>query len=290
MKLIKSVCTNLYFPKSRKDSGEFRNMALFLKDKGIHYMEFYHDGDGRNQIGNILSDTGLKGVYIAVIPSKENKLHLCDENPSGRVKAVQLFKNCIDEAQSNGIYEVLMNSGHIGTNVERGLLAFSESIQDLYAHIDVKKYDMKLLLEPCDSQMDACQLIGPYQRTKEFVKKMRSMGLPMELTMDTAHTVEEGENFLEALSAVKPYCNQIHFANCHIQDKNEPLYGDQHLGFEYPNTEWTFQILTKLFDGLSKLYSGDEVLRIGLEALCRLEDPYQNFENTWNSLKFLHND
>ena len=35
--------------------------------------------------------------------------------------------------------------------------------------------------------------------------------------MDTAHTVEEGEDFLEALTAVKPYCNHIHFANCFIK-------------------------------------------------------------------------
>lgn len=288
MKLINSVCTTLFFPKSRKSIDEFSRMAHFLSEKGMDCIEFYHDGDGRDKIGNILSDTGLNGVYIAVIPSKEKKLHLCDENEDGRIAAVNLFKNCIDEAQANGMTELMMNSGHIGNSVEKGLDALAKSVEELFDYANKKNYKLRLLMEPCDSAMDACQLIGPYKRTLQFLQRMHAEGLPLELTMDTAHTVEEGEDFLEALAAVKPYCNHIHFANCFIKDEQSPLYGDKHLGYEYEDTEWTVPALASLFEGLKALYKDGETLRIGLEVLCRVDDPYKYFNDVWNSLEFLH--
>ena len=181
----------------------------------------------------------------------------------------------------------MLNSGRLGNSIDQGLLNLTQSVEELFNHIDRKNYKIKLLLEPCDSKIDAFHLIGPYSRTLEFVKNLEK-GLPLELTMDTAHTVEEGEDFLEALTAVKEYCNQIHFANCYLKNPADELYGDKHLGFEYPDTEWTVPALEELFTELEKLYANDEPLRIGLEVLCRTDDPYDYFEDTWSSLPFLH--
>jgi sugar phosphate isomerase/epimerase len=199
-----------------------------------------------------------------------------------------MYKNCIDEIYSNGITELMMNSGRIGSSVERGLEALAASVEELFNYASMKNYKLRLLMEPCDSHMDAFHLIGPYSRTLAFLKRMHSAGLPLELTMDSAHTVEEGEDFLEALSAVKPYCSHIHFANCYIKDNKSPLYGDKHLGYEYPDTEWTIPALSKLYESLEELYPGDSILRIGLEALCRCDDPYKYFDDVWNSMKFLY--
>lgn len=288
MKIIKSVCSNLFFPESRRSIDEFRRMAQFLAAKGMECIEFYHDGDGRDKIGNILADNGLKGVYIGVIPSKEGKLHLCDEDESGRLSAVKMFKVCIDEAQANGMTEVMMNSGRIGSSTQRGVDALAASVEELFNYGAMKNYKLRLLLEPCDSCMDACQLIGPYKRTQTFMERVWSVGLPLELTLDSAHTVEEGESFIEALTNLKPYCRQIHFANCNIIDPGNPLYGDKHLGFEYPDTEWTISALASLFEELKVLYGDEEYLRIGLEVLCRKEDTYEYFNSVWNNLTFLH--
>ncbi len=263
-------------------------MAQFLAGKGIDCIEFYHDGDGRDKIGNVLADTGLNGVYIGVIPSKEGKLHLCDEDEIGRQAAVKLFKNCIDEATANGITEVMLNSGRIGSSVEKGLSALERSIGELFEYAAVRNYKLKLLMEPCDSGMDACQLIGPCRRTQAFMERVRSAGLPLELTLDSAHTVEEGEGFIEALTILRPYCNQIHFANCNIKDASSPLYGDKHLGFEYPDTEWNVPCLEALFEELKDLYKEEDYLRIGLEVLCREDDAYKYFDDVWAGMKFLH--
>lgn len=288
MKLINSVCTSLYFPSSRRSVDEFSRMARFLAARGMDCVEFYHDGDGRDKVGRVLRDNGLSGVYIAVIPSKEGKLHLCDEDREGRAAAVRLIKGCIDEAQAGGVTEVMINSGRIGASVERGLDALAASVEELFDYAAQKRYALDLLMEPCDSCMDAFQLIGPYERTLAFVRRLRSAGLPLKLTMDSAHTAEEGQDFLEAVTAVRPYCNHIHFANCNISDRQSPLYGDKHLGYEYPDTKWTVPALKKLFQGLQELYKGDEPLRIGLEVLCRTDDTYSYFDEAWSSLSFLN--
>lgn len=289
MKIINSVCTSLVFPESRKKIDAFRRMAEYLSAKGMDSIEFYHDGDGRDKIGPILADTGLDPIYIAVIPSKEQKLHLCDCDEAGRQAAVQLLKDCIDEAQFNGIGRVMVNSGAIQPDVERGLDALGRSIEELFDYAARKNYtSFALTMEPCDTWMHAYQLIGPYARTAAFAKAMREKGLPLELTMDAAHTAEEGEDFFAAMQATRPWCSHIHFANCNITEKDSPLYGDQHLGFEYPNTVWTPDTLGTLVAQLQDLYPGDEPLRIGLEVLCREADPYAYFEKMWASLPFIH--
>lgn len=289
MKLVKSVCTTVFFPDSRKNADAFQNMARYLSEKGMDCIEFYYDDGNRDRIGAILQETGLDGVYIAVIPSKEKKLYLCDEDEAGRLQAVELFQGCIDEAAAGGVSNVMINSGRIGNNIENGLESLAKSVEALYDYSARKNYHLNLLMEPCDSHMEAFHLIGPWQRTLAFVKRMHQAGLPLQLTMDSAHTSEEGENFLEAVTGVKQYCNRIHFANCFIQDPNNPFYGDKHLGYEYPDTEWTVPALSALFDGLEKLYPGNEPLQIGLEVLCRAQDPFAYFEKTWNRLKFLQN-
>lgn len=287
MRLVKSICTNLVFPDSRKDIEEFRRMAEYLSGKGVKSIEFYHDGKDRSQTGKVLSDCGLEGVYIAVIPSKEQQLYLCDPDDGNRAKAVAMLCACLDEAHANGMTRVLINSGRITEDINRGLAALKDSIGRLYDHAETIGMKLELSLEPCDSGMDAFHLIGPYQRAVAFVKDVRESGLPMELTIDSAHTVEEGEHFLEALKAAKPYCTHVHFANCRIADPGDPLYGDKHVGFEYSGTVWSAEKVLEAFKEMENVYPGDAPLRVALEVLCREDDPYAYFDRMWSSLPFM---
>ena len=77
MKTVRSVCTNMPFPGSRKDLEMFRHTAEFLAEQGIRTLEFYHDGLQADRIGAVLADYGLTGIVIGVIPSKDQKLALC---------------------------------------------------------------------------------------------------------------------------------------------------------------------------------------------------------------------
>lgn len=287
MKLVKSICTNLVFPESRKDIGAFRDMAGFLKGKGVGCIEFYHDGNGRDKTGAVLDDAGLDGVYIGVIPAKEQGHHLCNLDRDARKTALAVHKACLDEANGNGMSQFMICSGKVAPDVDAQMDALAASVQELYEYAAKIGMPVRLLLEPCDSNMDVRHLVGPYRRAIAIAKRMHDKGLPLELTMDSAHSAEEGEDFLEALTATKPYCSHIHFANCRINDPADPLYGDKHLGFEYADTPWTPATLAELFAGMERLYPGDGELRVALEVLCREKDPYAYFESMWSSLPFL---
>lgn len=289
MKIISSVCTNLYFPKSRSSIQAFQEMAHFLADRfAIQGVEFYHDGGDAAKIGRVLAETGLSGIYIAVIPLKEKLLHLCDTDEGGRQAALALMEGCIEQAVDNGVKMVMFNSGRIGPDPAAGVAALLASIGRLYEYVARRGYDLGFCLEPCDSGLDAKQLIGPAQRTKALLEALHEEGYPLSLTLDTAHVAEEGENFVSALTQLRAYCNHIHFANCVLGDPASPLYGDKHVGYEYEGTAWGFGALDALLPSLQALYPGEEPLRIGLEVLCREQDPYAYFERAWQKLSYLH--
>ena len=229
----------------------------------------------------------MDAVYIAVLPSKEKQLWLCDADADGRKKAVDLLKTCIDDAAANGISRVMINSGRTAGSVDEELTALEDSVRQLYEYAAKKNIPFRLCLEPCDSIREAFHLIGPYRRTREFTERLRGLGFPLELTMDSAHTAEENEDFAAALAATRPYCNHIHFANCRIADPTDPLYGDKHIGLEYSGSVWTPETLETLFREIEPPSPGDEPVQIALEILCREDDPYAYFEKTWDSVPFL---
>ncbi|MCD8139378.1 MAG: hypothetical protein LUE17_06315 [Planctomycetaceae bacterium] len=200
---------------------------------------------------------------------------------------MDVHKSCLDEMRDNGLRQFMICSGKIGPDPDGQLRALEASVEELYTYAAGKNLPVRILLELCDSTMDARHLLGPTSRCVSFVETMRARGFPLELTMDTAHVAEEGEDFLEAIRATKPYCNHVHFANCLISDPANPLYGDKHLGFEYPDTVWSPTALADVFAGLEALYPGDDELRIALEVLCREDDPYAYFDSMWASLPFL---
>ncbi len=286
MRLIKSVCTTLMFPPTRKDPDAFRKTVGFLAERGVKCMEFYYDGPKADGVGAALREFGMDAVFIAVLPSKEAKLWLCDTDPAARGKAVELFKAKLDYAQGLGITQMMINSGQGGANAEPGLDALEASVAAIYDHAASRNYHLRLLMEPCDENLEAFHLIGPHARARAFVERMRRRGYPLELTMDAAHAVEGGEDIVQAVKAVKEYCRHVHFANCDITNRGTPLFGDKHLGYEYPDTVWTPAALAGLFAELEKIYPGDEPLRIGLEVLCREDDPYAYFDKTLKLLPF----
>ncbi len=290
MRIIQSVATNLFFPASRKDATAFGRTGAFLRDLGVKSMEFYCDGPDAAQVGNHLRDNGMRGVYIAVIPLKEKLLHLCGVDEDNRRQAVSLAKGAMEEAQRLGAATVMFNSGRIAEGqVEEGLEALYRSFTELFEHKAKKGLAVALELEPCDSAMDARQLLGPIARTGAFVSRLHDGGMPLMLTLDSAHTSEEGESFAEALTTLRPYCNHIHFANCRISDPQDALYGDKHLGYEYADSVWTYDAIRDFLPVLEDLYPGQQELTIGLEALCREDDAYTYFQKTAARLPELFN-
>ena len=75
MCVLLSAASNLCFPESRHSAVAFQCAAEFLKARGFDGMEFYCDGASMKHIGKILQENHIDGVYIVVIPLKEQLLH-----------------------------------------------------------------------------------------------------------------------------------------------------------------------------------------------------------------------
>lgn len=288
MKLEKSVVTNLLFPASRNNIASFAQTMRLMQELSVDCAEFYHDGDGRGtgKVGNALADYGLAGIYIAVIPSKERQLWACSTDPENRAGAVRLFCDCLRDAADNGIPRMMINSGRIGDDPKAQYRCLGETVEQVANYAEQKGYHISLTMEPCDSRVTAMHLIGDYELADSFAAECRAKGIALELTMDSAHTAEQGQNFLDALRDTRPYCNHVHFANCCLSDPSSPLYGDQHVGYEQPNSVWNYEAIEAFWPNLEQLWPSEEPLRVTCEILCRASDPEAYFRNVWNRIPF----
>ncbi|MDO4548976.1 MAG: TIM barrel protein [Clostridia bacterium] len=274
MKIIKSACTNVLFPESRKSLDGFRRTVETIAEAGFGWMEFYYDGPGRDKIGNIIRDNGLNALYVGVVPHKEKLLHLCNTDEDGRKLAMKQAYECIDEADGLGFKHVMYNSGRTQPDAEAGLKALERSFIEMHEYMSRKNIDIKLMLEPCDSAMDARQHLGPYALSREFAIRMEKHGAPVYLTMDAAHTAEEGEDFVEAVKATKPWIDRIHYANCVVDDSSDPLYGDKHISLNHPRGFFDYAAYRNLNDVFSGMF---DTLIVALEGYDPNRDPCEHF-------------
>lgn len=276
MNLKRSIALSMFFPKSRSDANAFKRALEFLKEWPMDSVEFYYDGENRKEVAAALEKSGYLGIYIAVIPLKEQNLSLCALDDNHRKQAVLLAQRCIDEAFELGCRGVMMNSGRNPGKgrVDEGIKSFMQSVKELQKYIGTRS--IHLLLEPCDSQIEAKNLLGPTRLSVDVTRALRKDIPDFSLVLDTAHVYEEGEDFLQAVQNALDCCDHLHFANCVVSDSSDPFYGDKHIGFDHPGSAFSYFDLFRIFKALEELYQGREC-RIALEVLCREPDPEQYF-------------
>jgi sugar phosphate isomerase/epimerase len=276
MNIKRSIALSVLFPRSRHEAPAFARALSFLAEWPLDSVEFYYEGTDRGAVAAALADSGLQGIYIAVIPLKGQDLSLCSPDEDHRSAACELTHRCIDEAYELGCRSVMINSGrHPGAALaDAAIDQFVCSVTELQEHAG--RYGINLLLEPCDSQMDARNLLGPTQLSAAVARRLRRTIPDFALTLDTAHIREEGEDFLTEVSRATDCCDHLHFANCVVDDPSDPMYGDKHVGFDYPGSAFPPAELRRIFDALQTVYHNRDC-RIALEILCREPDPERYF-------------
>lgn len=278
MKLLRSVALSVLFPESRDDASAFEHALAFLSAWPLDSVEFFFEGQDKPRVARALAASGLNSIYIAVIPLKGQNLSLCSPDEQERQKALALVRQCSDDARLFGCQGIMVNSGrHPGKDLaEKALSQFGSSVESLHTYLHNSGQPMKLLLEPCDSSMDARNLLGPNRLATALTRQLRARCPDFALTLDTAHMMEEGEDFLAELKDSTDCCDHIHFANCFVSDASDPMYGDKHVGFDYPGSAFPPEVLHNIFQEIKKIYGG-RTCRIALEILCREPDPQGYF-------------
>lgn len=165
-------------------------------------------------------------------------------NPSAtdeetRKTAVTELKSCVDEAILLKSKTLTLMSGPFGGDEVGELKAFIQTLNEICTYANDKSYDKPLLVlvEPFDRNIDKKALIGPSSLAGLLASEMLAYHKNFGLLIDLSHLPLLNETADECLISLPldSVCH-IHIGNCVIAP-DDPLYGDQHPPFGYPQSE-----------------------------------------------------
>ena len=99
--------------------------------------------------------------------------------------------------------------------------------------------DVMLALEPTDRDIDKYFLLGPLSDTVSFVKAVKAEGVNIGILLDMCHVPIMHETLESALEKAKDQLVHIHLGNSLIRNPNSPFYGDKHIPWDYPESEYS---------------------------------------------------
>lgn len=194
--------------------------------------------------------------FSAVPVTLRNGLNPSATDEATRKQALAELKTCVDEALALSARAFSLLSGAFSGNEVNELNAFVQTLNELCAYAADRSPDKPLLVlvEQFDRTVDKKALIGPSKLANELFERVRERYENFGLMIDLSHLPLLGETpegcFAELLGeAVK----HVHIGNC-VLKPDDPLYGDCHPPFGYPNGENDVQQVKVFLDVLH--YSG----------------------------------
>ncbi len=110
----------------------------------------------------------------------------------------------------------------------------------LYSAFEEVPSDVALCLEPTDRDMDKRFLFGPAKETADFIRKMRRDGMEnLGMLLDMAHIPLMRETMESAVRLSCETITHVHLGNNIVSNPKNSLYGDRHVPFGYPESEYT---------------------------------------------------
>lgn len=186
------------------------------------------DPEVRAKAKEIIQSSGLAVGYGAqpVVLSTPLNPNSLDEDE--RKKAVEVLKECIDEACFMGAERMAFLSGKDpGDDLrENALDALVKTTRELCDYAETK--GMGITLETFDKDIDKKALIGPSDLAADFADAVnrRNFGLMVDLS----HLPLLEETSEECAWFVKDHVVHLHVGNC-VMEQGHPAYGDAHPRF-----------------------------------------------------------
>lgn len=231
--------------------------------------EFYAPFDTAVERNQMMRDMGFeKTIYLIAGRQKGEKKWLNALDETERQRAMDLTKEALEVALKGGYNGFLITSGANteDSKKEKALDQLEKSIEELYA---ICGKDLDLLIEPGDTNVDACQLIGPIGEAAQFAERIRRNNPNFYLTLDTSHIAQLGERFDNAFALGKATSNHLHLASC-ILKKEHPFYGDKHPLFSNPDGVYTSDALKHVMERAVASYEEEgRDLTVGVEIIDR---------------------
>ena len=241
-----SIVFSMAYPVGQDNEKILECVRKIALDPDFEAVELTHieDDETRKKAIKMCRTANLDVSYAA-----QSCVLMAGVNPNAtdeaeRQKAVQLLKDCIDEAYEMGAESLGFVTGHYDPNgVEKALDCLDATVSELCEHA-AKKGDMIIGVEVFDYDLDKCALIGPADRARAFGERMSKKYDNFCLITDLSHIPQIHESIQESVVPVLPYLKQMHMGNCVIQE-GCANYGDKHPRFYFPNSEVGVEELTE---------------------------------------------
>ncbi len=195
------------------------------------------DPEIRKQVKKILDASHMTVAYGGQPGLLTTGLNINDINEEGRLKALALLKDGIDEANEMGAVGFAFLSGkYEESKKEESYNALIKSTIELCRYAKTKG-KINILLEVFDFDIDKKSLIGPAKLAKRFASYITKEFDNFGLMVDLSHIPLLRETIEESLFPIKDYIKHAHMGNCVVKDSGLPAYGDVHPRFGFPGSE-----------------------------------------------------
>ena len=187
-----------------------------------------NDPEIRAKAKDILVCSGLAVGYGAQPVVLSTPLNPNSLDETERKKAVEVLKQCIDEANYMGANRMAFLSGKDPGNDLRdsALDALVKTTKELCDYAETK--DMGIAIETFDKEIDKKALIGPSDLASEFADAVNRKNFG--LMVDLSHLPLLEETSEECAWYVKDHVVHLHVGNC-VMREGHSAYGDAHPRF-----------------------------------------------------------
>ena len=194
-------------------------------------------GERADEERRILLDSGKFINYNIGDRFGEDIAFPSSKNRTDRDRAYDLMMREISYALSVGSKKIIFGSGPDDTSDHDGAKErFGELILKISAQLPS---DVEFAFEPTDWDIDKHFLFGPLDETVEFINNIRHGGFErIGLLIDMCHVPIMHETLESALRIGGEVLNHVHLGNCVIKNPKSPFYGDKHIPWDYPESEY----------------------------------------------------
>lgn len=228
------------YPETMKGEGPvIETIGKILRDEYFNAIEIttIKDRETRMAAKKLLETSGLTVAFAAQPQLLVSGLSLNEIDEEGRIKAVTLCKQLIDEAYEMGAAGFAFLSGKYQEETkEEAYRALVKSTRELCLYSKLKG-TMKVVHEVFDYDVDKKSLIGPVQLAKRYAEEICAEFDNFGLMVDLSHLPLIRETAREAILPIKEFLVHAHLGNCVVKDSSMPGYGDLHPRFGFPGGE-----------------------------------------------------
>ncbi len=164
-------------------------------------------------------------------------LNINDTNEEGRLRAVAILKEGIDEAYEMGAVGFAFLSGKYSEDKKE--IAYQALIKSTLELCTYAKSlgNLKIVHEIFDYDIDKKSLVGPVEVAKRYAEDIRKVVDNFGLMVDLSHLPLLHETAEQSILPIQPYLVHAHMGNCVVKDPGLVAYGDAHPRFGFPGGE-----------------------------------------------------